>query len=239
MKHMKKILPFILILALLAGVCWAYLSDYYRADAAALEAMASSAEVTVETRDGFTLFSPSLPEAGFLFYPGGKVEAAAYAPLMHTLAQKGILCILFEMPGNLAVLDPNAAEGAAQAFPHIQSWYIGGHSLGGSMAATYAGSHSPSLQGLVLLAAYATDDLTDSGLRVLSLYGTEDGVLNREKYEKYRKNLPSDTLEVVIEGGNHAFFGSYGPQEGDGAAAITPEEQTATTAAQIAQFLLD
>ena len=222
------------LLVLVIG-CGVYVSDFYRADAAAVEAMAGSDTVSVAKLDRLTVFSPQQPVAGLLFYPGGKVECDAYAPLI--LAQRDVLCILVEMPCNLAVLNPNAAEGIPERFPGIADWYIGGHSLGGSMAAGYAAKHSAEYKGLVLLAAYSTADLTGSGLEVLSLYGSEDGVLNRDKYEGYRGNLPETTAEIVISGGNHAFFGSYGRQDGDGEAGISASEQTRYTAEIIAEFV--
>lgn len=131
----------------------------------------------------------------------------------------------------------NAADGIAGKFPHIDSWYIGGHSLGGAMAASYAAKHSDELDGLVLLAAYSTADLTDSGLRVYTTYGSEDGVLNREKLEANRGNLPQDTVETVINGGCHAGFGSYGSQKGDGEPAISAEEQQQQTADAVAAWI--
>ena len=141
------------------------------------------------------------------------------------------------MPLNLAVLNVNAAAGIPETYPQIEDWILAGHSLGGAMAASYAAGHTEQLDGLVLLAAYSTADLTQSGLAVLSMYGSEDGVLNREKYKGYKKNLPADTEEIVIEGGCHAYFGAYGEQKGDGDPAITREEQTAVTARAIAALL--
>ena len=105
------------------------------------------------------------------------------------------------------------------------------------MAASYGAKHPEKLQGLILLAAYSTADLTDSGLDVLSIYGSEDGVLNMEKYESNRGNLPEATVEIVIPGGNHARFGSYGPQDGDGKAGISASEQVQHTAGAIAEFV--
>ena len=131
----------------------------------------------------------------------------------------------------------NAADGIAEKFPQIDSWYIGGHSLGGAMAASYAAKHSDELDGLVLLAAYSTADLMDSGLRVYTTYGSEDGVLNREKLEVNRGNLPQDTTETVINGGCHAGFGSYGSQKGDGEPAISAEEQQQQTADVVAAWI--
>lgn len=222
------------VLALVLG-CGAYVSDYYRADEAAAAALAGSGTVEVRQEAGLTVFAPAEPAAGFIFYPGGKVEYTAYAPLMLALAERDVLCLLVEMPLNLAVLDVNAAEGLRERFPEVERWYIGGHSLGGSMAASFAAKQGD-FAGLALLAAYSTADLSAGEMEVISLYGTGDGVLNREKYESYRANLPQDTVEVVIQGGNHAQFGSYGPQEGDGAAQISGAEQVRCTVEALAEF---
>ena len=209
------------LLALVLG-CGAYVGDYYRAGE---ETMVHSETVTVEITETRAVFTPEEPKAGLIFYPGGKVEFTAYAPLMAALAERDILCVLVKMPFNLAVLDVNAAEGIREQFPEVERWYLAGHSLGGSMAASCAASHAEAFEGLILLAAYSTADLTETGLKVLSLYGDRDGVLDMEKYEGYRANFPEDAVETVIEGGNHAQFGSYGPQDGDGEAAISRQEQ--------------
>ena len=105
------------------------------------------------------------------------------------------------------------------------------------MASNYAAAHSEDFDGLILLAAYSTKDLTGTTLRALSVYGSEDGVMNQESYEKNRANLPADTVEVVLEGGCHAQFGSYGPQDGDGVPTISGEEQVRQTAEVIAAFI--
>ena len=236
---MKKryIVGISLVAVLLVVGCALYVGDYYSAEVTAAAAMAGSETVSVEKTEKMTVFSPENPTAGFLFYPGGKVEYTAYAPLMLALAERDVLCVLIPMPCNLAVLNPNAAEGIPELYPEIESWYIGGHSLGGSMAASYGAKHPEKLQGLILLAAYSTADLTDSGLDVLSIYGSEDGVLNMEKYESNRGNLPEATVEIVIPGGNHARFGGYGPQDGDGKAGISASEQVQYTAGAIAEFV--
>ncbi len=227
---------FAVIVLVCAGFA-VYVGDFYHAEETALQAMAPSNGISVEKTEGDALvFAPPEPRAGLIFYPGGKVEYTAYAPLMRSCAEKGILCVLVKMPCNLAVLDRNAADGIAQQFPQIDRWYIGGHSLGGAMAASYAAEHSGELDGLVLLAAYSTEDLTGSGLAVLSVYGTEDQVMNREKYGEYRGNLPAGTVEAVLDGGCHAGFGDYGPQDGDGTPTMSGEEQIAQTAGRIADM---
>lgn len=237
MKKSKKralLLTVAVVLALILG-CGIYVGDYYRAEETVMDVPAS---VTVEVADDRTVFVPEDPVAGLIFYPGGKVEYTAYAPLMAKLAEENVLCVLLEMPLNLAVLDRNAAEGIPEQFPEVERWYLAGHSLGGSMAASFAGENTDTYEGLILLAAYSTEDLRESGLKVCSLYGDRDGVLNMEKYETYRPNLPEDTLEQVLEGGNHAGFGSYGPQEGDGISALEPGVQLTWTADRICECIL-
>lgn len=237
MTRKRKIILTVIAAVLLAVVIWCgiYVSDYYHADSGAAWAMVSDETVTVEQTENFVAFSPAEPVAGFVFYPGGKVEYTAYAPLMRALAQRDILCVVVRMPFNLAVLDINAAEGIPEQFPEVGTWYIGGHSLGGSMAASYVADNADAFDGLALLAAYSTSDLTNSGLEIISVYGNQDGVLDMEKYEKYRKNLPETAVETVIEGGNHAQFGNYGTQSGDGEAAISAEEQIKITADILAE----
>ena len=222
---------------LLIGAVALYAADYYRADDTALAALATTGEVTVQqTSDGLA-FLPANPQSGFIFYPGGKVEHTAYAPLMHALAQQDVLCVLTDMPLKLAVLDANAADGIPEKYPEVTRWAIGGHSLGGAMAASYAAKHPDEVDALVLLAAYSTDPLPDS-LQVISIYGTADGVLDLAKYADFRSNLPLSAMEIAIPGGNHAQFGSYGPQEGDGQATISPDDQLAVTVVSILPVLL-
>jgi len=228
---------------LLAGIviaCAVYVNDYYRADTDAIAAFASIDNVEVQNpQDGLSVCMPEDPRAGLIFYPGGKVEYTAYIPLMKALAGEGIHCVLVEMPFNLAVLDVNAADGIQAQYPEIEDWYIGGHSLGGSMAASYLADHASEFEGLLLLGSYSTADLSDIELDVLSVYGSEDNVLNREKYDEYLPNLPDDFTENVINGGCHAYFGMYGPQAGDGTPTISNEEQIALTANAIKEWIED
>lgn len=144
--------------------------------------------------------------------------------------------MLPEMPCNLAVLDINAADGIQEKFPKVENWYIGGHSLGGAMAAGYVAGQTDDYEGLILLAAYAAKDISQSKLKVLSVYGSRDGVLDREKYTENLTNLPEGRKEYVIEGGCHAQFGSYGRQRGDGEPEISGEEQREVTIEYIVEL---
>ena len=228
----------IAIIAVITGGGAIYVNDYYHADPKAITTFATSNTIFTETLDERTVvYAPEKAKAGFIFYPGGKVEYTAYEPLMKVCADKGILCVLIEMPFNLAVLDMNAAEGIRVKYPEIENWYIGGHSLGGSMAASYLSKNVDEFEGLILLGSYSTADLSDTDLDVLSIYGSEDKVMNYEKYTDNKTNLPKDFTEVVIDGGCHAGFGMYGAQDGDGIPVISNEEQIRLTAEKISELV--
>jgi hypothetical protein len=223
----------VLILSLVGGTVY-YINDYYHAEETAVSLIATPKEnVVVTEENGVFTFKPQNATDGFIFYPGGKVEHNAYQPLMAALARRGILCVLVKMPFNLAVFDINAADGIHAQYPEIENWYIGGHSLGGSMAASYLANHANEYDGLILLGSYSTADLSDTELNILSIYGSEDLVLNREKYSKNKSNLPADLTEVVIDGGCHAYFGMYGAQDGDGTPSISNHQQIQITVENI------
>lgn len=220
----------LVVLVLLAAALF-YLTSAYPAET---DAMAILEQENVSVQGNMTVFTPEQEaSAGLIFYPGGNVAAEAYAPLLQELADRGVLCVLVRMPYDLAVLAPNRANGVQEQFPQITRWYMGGHSLGGAMAASFVSKHAEDFEGLVLLAAYSTADLSESGLKTLRIYGTEDGVMNRKSYEKYEENLPADGQEVIIDGGCHAYFGAYGAQSGDGIPTVSPREQRSQTVAAI------
>jgi len=229
-EQMKKRMTVILLAVLCAAAC-GWLKNGYDAQEAAMAAMERG-----ERRGYVTAFVPTEAKAALIFYPGGLVDHAAYAPMMETLCERDVLCLLVEMPLDLAVLHADAADGMKEGWPDIDRWLIGGHSLGGAMAADYAAKHPQEFEGLILLGAYAAADLSKTEMKVLSVYGSEDGVMNREKYAEYLTHYPKRFKEAVIEGGNHAQFGDYGMQKGDGTAHITPEEQRKQTADAIAQM---
>lgn len=216
------------VLSVAAAGANLWVEGQYPYGEAAAAALVTDAAVTVEQTDSAIAFIPDEPVSGFIFYPGGLVPAQAYAPLMQALAEEGVLCVVPVMPFRLAVLDMDAADGIASQHPDVTRWAIGGHSLGGAMAASYAAGHGEDFSALVLLAAYSTAELPED-LSVASIYGDADGVMNREKYAKYRPNLPENAVELIIPGGNHAQFGDYGDQKGDGAATIPPDEQIRQT----------
>lgn len=229
-QKLIRFLP-VLIIVILLGTGIIYITDDYDASPSAAALLAEDIPyVTVTQQTGRIIFRPEQIRAGLIFYPGGKVDHVAYAPLMVKLAARGFLCVLVKMPLQLAFLNTDAADSVYADFPETEHWYLAGHSLGGAAAALYAKDHTDKLDSLILLASYSTSDLRESGLKVLSIYGSDDGVLNRDAYNKNRSNLPENTAEIVIPHGNHASFGDYGPQKGDGACSLGIGEQIESTA---------
>ncbi len=211
-----------------AGGAFMWVSDVAAPMPEALAALVSDTAVTVTT-DPWYVFQPAgqQPTTGFIFYPGGKVDPRAYAPAARAIAEAGYLAVITPMPLNLAVISPSEAEGVVQAFPEIQHWVIGGHSLGGSMAAKYVFDRPGSMAGVVFWASYpaGSNSLADRDLLISSISGTLDGLATPEKIEASRPLLPANTTWLPIEGGNHAQFGWYGPQSGDNPATISRESQ--------------
>ena len=158
------------------------------------------------------------PTVGLVLYLGGRIDPRAYAPAAHALAEEGYLVVIVRMPLHLAVVAPGRAAAVVAAFPEIGRWAVGGHSLGGAMAARFACRNPSVAQGLVLWAAYpaSRDDLSARTMAVTSIYGSRDGLATGDKILAARALLPGKTQWVAIEGGNHAQLGWYGPQPGDG-----------------------
>lgn len=216
----------LLTLAILAGAFFWYVSDYYRAEDVALEVMAQGSGITVQ--DNLTILSPAEPtDTAIIFYPGAKVEAEAYLPLLDQIRQTGVTCILVHMPFHMAIFDADAAEEVIAQFSEIRHWYMAGHSMGGAMASKFAADHPGQVDGLILMGAYIYGNYPEE--KTLTIYGS----LNQsvEDHIDYTENI------VEIEGGNHAQFGNYGPQKGDLPAAISAQEQQAQTVEAIEDFL--
>lgn len=233
-----------LVLVLAAAGFGLYVSDYYHADDA-VEQSSDEMDVPVSETDAYIAVGKreeqsqeSSDQIGIVLYPGAKVDPHAYIPLARKIAQQGYLCIVTKPLFNLAFFDIDGARRAMEDNPGISSWWLAGHSLGGVAAAQFASAHADEVDGLVLLASYSAADLSKSDLAVLTLVGEKDEVINWTKLDESLPNLPEAyRTTIVLAGGNHAGFGSYGPQEGDGAASISAEEQQDETAAAIAGFI--
>lgn len=228
----------LLLLVLIAAIV--FLTNSSQAEAEALAALESDDQVRV-VDEGWLSFSPrdARAEVGLVFYPGGLVPAEAYAPLAREVAAAGYLVALVRMPLKLAVLNSEGGGAVIKAHSEIGRWVIGGHSLGGSMAARFAAQHAREIDGLLLLAAWPEEgvDLSASGMPVSVVYGSEDGLATPAEVLAAAPRLPADTEFVRIEGGNHAQFGRYGRQNGDNEARIPPEAQQEQTVAATVRLL--
>jgi hypothetical protein len=203
-------------------------------------ALVSDAQVQVSQAQ-WLIFQPvgKQPATGFIFYPGGRVDYRSYAPLAQAVARQGYLVVIVPMPLNLAVLGSDRAAQVQVAFPQIKHWVIGGHSLGGAMAAHYTAQHPDRIQGVIFYAAYpaTSDSLANFKIGVLSIYGSQDGLVTSAKIDASRPFLPAGTQFLAIEGGNHAQFGYYGLQPGDGSATISRQQQQAEAVQATVEFL--
>ncbi|MBY0215619.1 alpha/beta hydrolase [Paenibacillus illinoisensis] len=192
-------------------------------------AMNPDSQVSINKIKNGYRFEPEgteIVEPNIIFYPGGLVEPASYAPFARKLAEEGHRVYIADMPLNLAMFGENKADSFIEEHPD-ETFVIGGHSLGGVFASRYAAQHTDTLEGVFYLASYADESgsLKETDLSALQITGTDDGVLNVERWEESKINLPQSTTYVSIKGGNHGQFGSYGEQKGDHAPAITEEQQ--------------
>lgn len=224
------------VLILIASGFW-YVNDYYHSEVKIADYQKRSREVCItEIERGLYLDGPG-KDIAMIFYPGAKVEYTAYLPLFNRLTEWGVDCFLLKMPYNLAIFGQNRAENIMEQYDYDR-WYLSGHSLGAAMAASYAAGHLKELDGLVLLAGYPTKSLQSDDFSVLSLYGSEDGILNLKKLEEGRAYMPKQYTEICINGGNHAWFGNYGEQNGDYPATIRCEEQQEQTVTAILEMII-
>lgn len=179
----------------------------------------------------FTREGPQPAQKGFIFYPGGLVDPRAYAPMMHALARRGYLAVIASMPLDLAVLGYGQADTIMRTYTDVKTWAIGGHSLGGAMACRYVRQNSDKVKGVVLWASYPSNtfSLADIQIKVISIYGSNDGLATPAKIENSKKDLPREVRFVELKGGNHTQFGWYGEgeqiQRGDKPAGISRNQQ--------------
>lgn len=216
-------------------ICFVYLSTYSHAISVE-QYLKSSDEVTIkEDKNGY-FFDGYGTKDLIIFYPGAKVDTKAYAPLMYLLAKNGIDVYLVDMPFHFAIFGINKADYVIENYSY-KNYYAAGHSLGGAMISSYISENQDLFKGLILLASYTTIDISKTNLDVLSIYGSLDGVLNMDNVKESRNLMPSNYIEYVIEGGNHANFASYGNQKGDNEPLISKEEQINLTLNSICNFI--
>lgn len=215
------ILMVICVALIMATVIYAY--NYYHAIGIEAYITSSDKVAVTQTDDGYFFDGPGTENA-LIFYPGGKVDEKAYAPLLSSLAEQGVDCFLLQMPLHLAIFDGNKAEDIVSEYDY-ERYYLAGHSLGGVMASSYSASHKDGVSGLFMLGAYTISNLKDAQFPIVFIYGSNDDVMNKRLFDKRDSFVPSSCEIVVIDGGNHAQFGSYGNQNRDGSATIPAEEQ--------------
>jgi pimeloyl-ACP methyl ester carboxylesterase len=228
----------------LAG--WSFLA--FRATGIARQALIPDDQVQVTRAEGHWLFMPravTSQTAGLLFFPGGLVEAAAYAPLTRAAAEAGFPAILVQLPRRGAfggADDPRVlarARTAIAGLRQVATWVVAGHSRGGVIASRFARDGGLSLSGLVLIGTSHPRDFSLANLTmpVVKILGTRDCVAEVEKSEANRHLLPPTTRWITIDGANHSQFGWYGFQPGDCWATIDRERQHATTLQAVLEVL--
>lgn len=232
-KMNKKILIAIaVILVLIVGYGVFYLTDYYHAEKTATDYLNGTDNVSVvKTSNGLFLDGKG-NDTALIFYPGAKVEYTSYLPMFTQLASQGIDCYLVEMPFNIAFFGSNSADDIMNNSTY-DHYYLAGHSLGGVVASSYINSTN-NTDGLILLAAYPPEEIQKP---VLSIYGSDDNVLDLEKYNESKSLVKGNFTEYIIKGANHAQFAYYGNQSGDGIAEITAEMQQKETVNKILGFI--
>lgn len=230
-KKQFKITALLLLLIVIAFTANWLLSSYKPTDEA-VQVFNGKNNVEV-SKDKYITFTPrdKAPDTALIFYPGGKVSPEAYAPLCSKIAAQGYMVVVVPMPLNLAVLGANKAEEVIKTYPNIRNWAIGGHSLGGVMAVSFAKNHTDIIKALALYASYPQDkdDISNTELKVLSVWGSEDGCADISKIKRAQNIVPKDSVFKEISGGNHAQFGNYGFQKGDNAAKIPSLDQQSLT----------
>lgn len=204
-----------------------YLSVYSRAEESVYPYLKSDERVQVTKIKDTTYFDGPGTSDALIFYPGAKVDSDAYAPLAHSLAEGGLDVFVVDMPFHFPLFGIDKAKEARSNYSYAH-FYIGGHSLGGNCASRYALQNPSDFQGLVLLGSYPSDPLPRDYV-LCSVYGENDGVLNRAEYQSAKRFWPNASHETIIAGGNHANFGRYGKQSGDGESTITAKEQEERT----------
>lgn len=231
-RKSKIVIGIVIFLVVFIGGFFVYASDYYHAEKTATDYLNGTENVSVVKVSNGLLLNGSGNDTAIIFYPGAKVEYTSYLPLFMELANRGIDCYLVEMPFNLAFLGKERADDIIKNSSY-EHYFIAGHSLGGAMASIYV-NNTDKIDGLIYLSSHSPSEIN---VPVLSVYGTNDKVINLEHYQEAKSLIKNNFTEVIINGGNHAQFGYYGNQSGDGVANITAENQQNQTVDAIIKFI--
>lgn len=230
-KKIFACISLFLIVILIAGSL--YFGNYYHSEDIAIENMRGNSLVNVnKINEGYFFDGPSNTKA-IVFYPGAKVETTAYAPMLLKIAEEADVFLL-NTPLYMAIFDVNKADKIINNYKY-EEYFVAGHSMGGAVAGMYAANNLDKLKGVIFFAAYPTKSLQKENFSALSIYGTND--MNPEALQKGKEFYPKDYKEIIIEGGNHAQFGNYGIQKGDGNATISADEQQNKAVESVKEYL--
>ncbi|WP_407375101.1 alpha/beta hydrolase [Methanobrevibacter sp.] len=230
MNKKIKVIIIIVLLLLLAYAVF-YFTEYNHAEKTATDLLAGTENVSVTNSSNGLFLDGYGNDTALIFYPGAKNEYVAYLPMFVDLASKGVDCYIVQMPLNFAIFAQDSADQIIDT-TNYSHYIMAGHSLGGLSAASYA-TKSNETEGVILIAAYPIEEIDKP---VLSIYGSEDGILNMESYNK-AKPLMKNLTEFVIEGGNHEQFANYGAQKGDNVAKISYQEQQSICVNEMLEFI--
>jgi len=237
-RVVRRVAAAVLVLGWLAVLAWL---RPFTAGPDSLAALAEGGSVVVTDNPTTIELAPAgsrVPTTGLVFTPGARVDSRAYAELLRPVAEAGYLIVILKSPYGIAFAQPGQSAGPIADHPEVTAWAVGGHSLGGVVAAGYAGDHADTVTGLLLYASYPNTDLSsDGGLQAESIFGSNDGLTTAADIARTQDLLPPDTLFTVIEGGVHAYFGDYGEQPGDGQSTVSREHATAEIVAATTAFM--
>ncbi|WP_246159822.1 alpha/beta hydrolase [Microbacterium rhizomatis] len=224
----------VLIAAVVGVLVWSQLG-VMAAEPDPLASVRADPAITITDHPEGIVLAPAEGEStvGLVYIPGAKVDPWAYAAKMSGVVADDDITVVITKPWlNLAFFDLRPLSTFTSLAPGIDTWIVGGHSLGGVKACQLA----PDADALVLFASYCANDLSRSGLPVLSIAGSEDGLSTPEKIADARHLLPADAQLIEIPGAGHASFGNYGPQPGDGDPTISDAEMTDVLTALVGGF---
>ncbi len=240
----KKILIGItLLIVVLIAVFFFWTMMDYGASEQTVEFIKNNKNRIIE-KDDYFLIKPNASkynDEGMIFYPGGKVESAAYVKIGYELSKLGYIVIIAKMPFKLSFLDWDFVDSIKQQFIGTTTWNLIGHSLGGAMACKYVYENPGSIKSLILLASYPANNnsLRDRDIKVLSIVGEFDGLVSETKIKSTKKYLPDDTIYKVVKGGNHSLFGNYGLQSNDIPPRILNEVQHQKVREYIKKYIIE
>lgn len=233
-KVARVLIALLAVLALLAVGVLFYANMVMRGEREpSIEAWSNPA-VTITSTDSSIVMRPArgATGTGLVFIPGAKVDPYAYLYKLSGIVESGVTVVITKPTLNLAFFDTRPLSTFESAAPEVTRWLVGGHSLGGVRACQLAAD----ADGLVLFGSYCSNDLSGTDLPVLSISGSDDGLSTPAKIDAAANLLPADARFVEIEGLNHAGFGDYGRQSGDGESTLSTEQQREAITAALKEF---